>query len=420
LCGTRVYAPIEKIGQEIKCPDCHTRNVVPPLPEDRAKKSRGPTLEGTEEFGMSEVVERPKYRPLVRERGEYETLSAVDPATVEHRLTVPGERPRPPKAAAVQQADPGEDEEISIAPPVEVVEAARDPRTVLPKPDLEPEDPMYDGRYDDGLIGDFVDPRSTDAWKRAPFLYGIVEFLFFPSTLLRLIAFGLLLAMVAALVGMNIALAQQDSGLAQIMSLLLMRGAIPAAFGWLVMFAAAIHAVIVGTGNGEYEITTWPDWMFYEWFSPAMYIGLAAVVAIVPGGLIAGATFAATRDDPLMAAFGIAVPPLLSWLALFPFVLHSMLVEDSVMAIVSPLVLRSWKTAADAWVIFYTYSIGIAFLLAGAAALMLTGNMLITSVGAVALVAVLFLYARLLGRLMWYTSQKDAAPSGFRRQHASG
>src|SRR5206468_1077134 len=80
LCGTRVYAPLEQIGQEIKCLDCHTRNVVPPLKVDGTAKSKGPTLEGTEDFGMSEVVERPKYRPLVRERGEYDTLSATDPA----------------------------------------------------------------------------------------------------------------------------------------------------------------------------------------------------------------------------------------------------------------------------------------------------------------------------------------------------
>ncbi len=121
-----------------------------------------------------------------------------------------------------------------------------------------------------------------------------------------------------------------------------------------------------------------------------------------------------------MAAFGIAVPPLLSWLILFPFVLHSMLAEDRLAAIASPLVMRSLTNAADAWVIFYTYSIGLAFLLAGAGVLMLSPQALIAAVGAAGLVAALFLYARLLGRLMWYTSHKDAASAVPARRQAAG
>ncbi len=414
LCGTRVYAPIEKIGQEVKCPDCHSRNVVPPLKEDAAAKSKGPTLEGTEDFGMSEVVERPKYRPLVRERGEYDTLSAVDPASVEHRLTVPGQQPRRPKAAAVE-SEPREDEEVALAPPVEVVEAARDPRTILPKPDLEPEDPLYDGRYDDGLIGDFVDPRSTDAWKRAPFIYGIVEFLFFPSTLLRLIPFCLLLAVVAGLAHVGVKTWQEGG----ILVLFVMWGGIPLATVWLVSFTAFFHAIAVATGNGENEVTTWPDWNITEWFVPFMSVTVATVAALMPGALIAGATLAASTDDPLMAAFGIAVPPLISWLLIFPFVLHSMLAEDRLAAIASPIVLRSLTNAAEAWLIFYTYSIGLAFLLAGAAVLMLSSQTVMSAVGAAGLIAVLFVYARLLGRLMWYTSQKDAAPAAAAHHQAA-
>src|SRR5262245_48082616 len=438
LCGTRVYAPIEKIGQEIKCPDCHTRNVVPPLPEDAAKKSRGPTLEGTEEFGMSEVVERPKYRPLVRERGEYDTLSALDPAAIEHRSTVPRQQPRRAEAT-VQRADPGEDEEISIAPPVEVVEAARDPRTVLPKPDLEPEDPMYDGRYDDGLIGDFVDPRSTDAWKRAPFLYGIVEFLFFPSTMLpAVVAAALLIAVICAGQftlkhalsgdgGAPVVIVHLSSGIEvarsgggnpayAVIGLLFF---VPLLLIWLTYFSATFFTIARDTGNGSVEVGDWPDWKFYEWFGPTIYVAFALIVSVIPGGLIAAATYLASLSDPMMAAFGIAAPPILSWLILFPFVLHSMLVEDHVMAIASPSVIKTLHNAAEAWLIFYTYSIGITFLLSGALALMAVSQLLIAAVGACATVVVLFLYARLVGRLMWYTSHKDAAPAATAHRQAA-
>src|SRR5262249_52281025 len=106
---------------------------------------------------------------------------------------------------------------------------------------------------------------------------------------------------------------------------------------------------------------------------------------------------------------------------LFPIILHSMLAEDSVMAIMSPTVLRTLHSAGEAWVIFYAYSIGIAILLAGAIALMAAGQFMMVAVGACATVVVLFLYARLVGRPMGYPSHKDAAPAArAHRQAAHG
>jgi hypothetical protein len=341
-------------------------------------------------------------------RGEYETISAADPAAMEHRLSLPGERPRPAKASR-EPDEEHEGAEISLAPPVEVAEAARDPRTVLPRPEMEPEDPLYNGRYDDGLIGDFVDPRSPDAWKKAPLLYGIVEFLFFPSTLLRLVMFGLLLSAVGVLANMAIRAILEGGA-----PMFIMWAGIPLAFTWLLSFAAAFHTVVVATANGQNAIEEWPDWQIFEWLAPAMYTIVASALALVPGGLVAGLMTLATHSDPMMAAFAIAAPPLMSWLLLFPFVLHSMLAEDSVTAVASPIVINSLKTAADAWVIFYAYSMGIAFLLAGGLSLMAVSQFLITAVGAMATTAVVLLYARLLGRLMWYTSQKDGSSIGRR------
>ena len=41
LCGTRIYVKLEKIGQEVKCPDCHSRNlVVGPKEEGAARRQR--------------------------------------------------------------------------------------------------------------------------------------------------------------------------------------------------------------------------------------------------------------------------------------------------------------------------------------------------------------------------------------------
>src|SRR5262245_35136120 len=296
LCGTRTYAPLEKIGQTVKCPDCHTRNEVPGVKEagdrgrgtgDGGQGTEKPTLEGAEEFQMSEVVERPKYRPLQAARGEYEVLSALDPAAMEYRLTAPGERPRSKTATVETENETGE---ISLAPVEERAEAARDPRSILPQPEMEPENELYDGRYDDGVIGDNVDPRSPDAWKRAPMLYGIVEFVFYPSTLPRWLTTSVLLVMVVLLGRFTITFAMSD-GLDQLLGLLGILFFIPTCAIWVVHFSAMLLAIVQDTGSGGKEVTEWPEWNFFEWFASAAYLPVAGVISMLPGAVLGGLVF---------------------------------------------------------------------------------------------------------------------------------
>jgi hypothetical protein len=425
-----MYAPLDRAGQEIKCPDCYSRNTVPtPAGKAVEKKPSGPTLEGAEDFGMSEVVDRPKYRPLIAPRGEYEVLSALDPADVEHRLTVPGEQsarprheepagsahpPSPRKRVVVEPVDeePGpQEDDIALEPPVERSEEARDPRTILPQPDLEPEDPMYDGRYEGGPLGDGVDPKSPDAWKRAPLVIGILGFLFQPPTLLRLIFFGLGLVAVSMGGRWGFALARAG-GENQGYALMVLIATIPFGATWLISFAAAIQGVIEATANGDDAVSSWPDFDVFGWFGAARFILAATVVAGLPGTLAGGATLAASMGDPMMAAFGVAAPPVLSWMVLFPMVLYSMLAEDSMLAVYSTDAIRTLKAAADGWVFFYMYSIVLLIVAAFAAAMMVGGNTIVAIAGAMGLVALLILYARLLGRLMWYAGQKGTAYDG--------
>jgi hypothetical protein len=365
---------------------------------------------------MSDVVERPKYRPLQAARGEYEVLSALDPAAIEQRLTVPGEKPREkrapggagsgdPRTTGERTADPlrtGKGE-VSLAPVEERAEAARDPRTILPQPELEPENKLYDGRYDDGVIGDMVDPRAPDAWKRAPLVYGIVEFLFFGSTLLRLVMFAVGLLVVASIVRKGIASAQESP----VLLMFVIWGGIPLGSVWLFSFAAAAQSIVEATANGENEVATWPDWNVFAWFMPATYVLVAVVVSSIPGVAVAVGTYAANLDNPLMAAFGIAAPVVLSWLVLFPVVLFSMLVEESLFAVVSGETMRSLKVAGDAWVIFYAYSILIVLLGTAAGAMLAADNFLVSGLGAAAAVGVLMLYARLVGRVMWVSGKRQ-------------
>lgn len=412
LCGTRIYVKLEKIGQEVKCPDCHSRNLVAGPKEEGAAKAKGPTLEGTENYGMSTVVERPKFRPLQAARGEYEVLSALDPAAIEQRLTVPGEKPRKKKLVAKPADDQGgeEDEseehgELTLEAPLERAETARDPRSFLPQPEIEPENALYDGRYDDGLIGDMVDPRSPDAWKKAPLVYGIIEFLFRPTTILRWVFFAILFTVVVGIAKLGIAYAQQA------VVLFILWAGVPVLGVWLFSFAAAFHAIVEATGNGDDEVATWPDWNVFGWFGPSLFVLIAAVLSALPGGLIAAA-LALSLSEPLVAIFAIAAPVVLSMMLLFPFIYCSMLIEDNIFAFASAYTFRSLTIAGDAWMYFCMYSLGLVLLGTCAVGTLIANNMVFTAVGAVASMALLMVYARLIGRLMWVAAQRDAKYSG--------
>ncbi len=416
LCGTRTHVKLEKIGTEVKCPDCHSRNLVVGPKEEGAAKTKGPTLEGTEDYGMSEVVERPKYRPLRTARSEYEVISATDPAAIEQRLTVPGEKSRKKKLVAKpaddQEGDNDEEHsELSLEAPLERAEAARDPRSFLPQPEIAAEDPMYDGRYDDGLIGDMVDPRSPDAWKKAPLVYGIIDFLFRGGTILRWVMFAAMLTIVAELAKIGVQYAQAEDN-TQAVALFVLWAGVPVLAVWLFSFSAAFHAIVEATGNGDDEVATWPDWNVFGWFGPAMFVLLAAILSALPGGLIAAATFAASRASPMLAIFGIVSPVVFSMLVLFPFIYCSMLIEDNIFAFVSAYMLRSLTIAGDAWVYFCMYSLGLALLGTCAIGTLIAPNFVFTAVGAAAAMALLIVYARLLGRLMWVAAQRDAKYSG--------
>jgi hypothetical protein len=136
------------------------------------------------------------------------------------------------------------------------------------------------------------------------------------------------------------------------------------------------------------------------------------VAAALPGGLIGAATLAASLDSPLMAAFGIGAPIVLSMLILFPMFYCSMLIEDNLFAFLSGYTLRSLGIAGDAWLFSYMYAILLILLGTGAVATAAADNFIFTAVGAAATVALLIIYARLLGRLMWVAAQRDAKYGG--------
>jgi len=117
LCGTRMYAPLAKIGETIQCPDCHTVNEIlgpkkPPQP-----KKPGPTLDDAPDFGLGDPGTRPAYRPIIAPRGEYAELAEFDPAQRPAGWSRPERRATAvaPTTAVEEEED---ENEITVSAPV--------------------------------------------------------------------------------------------------------------------------------------------------------------------------------------------------------------------------------------------------------------------------------------------------------------
>lgn len=421
LCGTRLHAPLEKVGQTIQCPDCHRVNEILPPREPTSQKPKGPSLENAEEFDLSAEVQRPAYRPLQKPRGDYAVLSAFEPGAAPPGWTPPDSKPSPAGAPGSSQqpsrggpsataaptavAMPAEDEEeFAIEAPVERIELAPPP-IKLPTP--EPEEKLFDGRYDDDLIGANVDRKAPGAWKRAPFTVGIVEFLFQPGVLLRWILYGIGAAAVIGLMhftGAKEAAAASDADILMSRFLLLVTMMV---FGvsfvlWVAPFAVCCLAIVEDTANGDDEITSWPDYNFLDWFLKATFVPAAALVSGFPG-IVLGSFIVVSGAAP---AIYVWLTILASWVFLFPLVLCSMLDENSILSPYSKNTYRSLKAASDAWMLFYVFVIVLGVL--GALAFALAAYPFTSPIGAIAMVVLAFLFFRLLGRMMWIGHDKLA------------
>jgi hypothetical protein len=413
LCGTRMYAPLAKIGQTVRCHDCHTENPIkapvdPTAGKRAAAQSTQPTLDDVEEFGLSDVSERPVYRPLVAARGDDAILAALEPPPPGFASPDGGRADAITSSATKSVPHSADDDddggaEVTLSAPVERIEIK--PMVLTPTIHIEadPNAHLYDGRYDnDRLIGPGnFDRQTKDAWKKAPFLLGLVEFLFYPAALARWILYGLGLGVVLIVIQLAFALTFSNDPGAQLAAIFIDGFAGLATGLWLAPFAASLLAILEDTGNGMVEVENWPDWGIGDWFVKAFRVVVAAFVSGLPG-IFTAVLLVSGGVTPLVAP----LPVVASWTLLFPVVMYSSLVEDSLLAVYSIKTGQSIHRASEAWMLFYLYSVGLAIFGGAFATLALMPYFLTNMLGGAGLVTVAFIYCRVLGRLMWYCEEK--------------
>jgi DNA-directed RNA polymerase subunit RPC12/RpoP len=411
VCHTRMTAPETQIGQQIVCPDCGTRVVIPPKAEPVPRKPMVPL----EAYALCE---------------DYDPASFPSGIQQEGRACGASERSDPTEYIAVYcglcgtliQATPDQagrevtcpdcGRPVLVPPPV-------------PKPRHDPLDEI-DGEYDLAKGGETFErplptfrppwagtaraegrlPSERPAPPRWPLLSGVFNFPCYRTTWMRWLSLSACAAPIAYLAYAGWCFARgigAGAGMAglgpMIVGLMFTSMAVCMAVAWFAVMSVNLLAIVWDTAAGNDIVESWPDaFGFIDWAGSTFFVINSAALAA-----LAGLGLGWLMDCGNLPGWSarIAVP-----LALFPPLLISMLEMNSATAPFSPAVCRSLVSNWRAWVGFYLET---TFLLAAAggvlAAVPLPGKPLLEMfLAAAVIVATLMIYFRLLGRLAWCCS----------------
>ncbi|NUQ62219.1 MAG: hypothetical protein HUU20_07010 [Pirellulales bacterium] len=236
------------------------------------------------------------------------------------------------------------------------------------------------------------DPADEMPPPPATFLSGVLRFPWYLQSLTPWIfcSFGLALSFLGVVLAFWLA----DHGLT--MAAYAMRFSIC----WVIVFSLSylsgcFLAIIEGTAGGYDEITDWPkgDWRDY-FFSLGYPVGMLVLAALV-GTAAYWLTFRQSYAVPVVVGFLV-----------YPFFLLSAMESGSVLGFISRPILRTCIDLWWGWIIVYTITAAMfAGWLAWALYFFPYEGFFTAGVSGPILAAILFIYARLLGRLAWWAQK---------------
>jgi DNA-directed RNA polymerase subunit M/transcription elongation factor TFIIS len=385
LCGTRLYARPDQIGATIRCPDCHTDNVVasPPKPTERKR-----FMDETDLYELQPLDDdfsRPaedeqlfRFRCPVCESLLYGRRERVgEPITCHDcgsSLVVP-KPPPPKKRAPVSAEDPG----IIVAAPSDRKELETNVGQIMARARqrvLERE-------------------REIPQPPRRPFVSGLFLFPFYGSVAPTWVVQSMVLSLILWLV----TAAFEMTGKMQIIGIFLMIIASVLSFVLIVLAAVCWMTIIQWTAMGYPTVREWPAVEIFEWLWKTFFLISAFGLSVAPGALLASV---------LPGGLGRALYALPFAFLLFPFVLLSMLDADSPFVPFTRFIHGSITAVPRAWVIFYaqTFLLLVVVAVPQAVAALVPDERSWQYVSIVVLMIATTLYFRLLGRLAWYINEK--------------
>ncbi len=372
-----MYAKPEQIGKQVQCPDCHSPVLVRPL---KAGVSSAPATTAS------------ALRPPGARHAPAPTPIATAATNDEDELALRDEIPSPRPPAAIPGMLDDDEGEMLLRPAEEIT---------TPKPQLPRlEDIKNDEEYQD----DWRD--ETLEQEMRPFVSGIINFLFQPGALTRCIAYALGAALLSG--GWHFAIAMLSLGgtLGTIMALLSFIAVGVATFLFVGVLSVIYLTVVQDTANGHNVVENWPDMNFFNWALDARFVISAVGLAVVPGGIVSTLIFSGSYPwaEPASAA-----PVVVSLWLLLPWILLSMLAGASVFSVVNLQVINAIRRSADGMLFFFMQS---ALVMLGVFLMVFAqwaSSPILPMIAAAGLILLLFVYFRLLGRLMWYCGLKHAS-----------
>jgi hypothetical protein len=351
-----MYATAAEIGKIKKCPDCHT-------PCEVKEPKAGVATTATVTSAL-----RP---PGARDIPTSDVVASINTGAAEPMLSA-------------------EDDELLLRAP----EAITVPPPKLPKlEDFDTEQEEEDDWSDETMHQEI-----------RPFVTGVIGFLFQPGAATRCIAYAIGAAGLSAVAHVVIWIFKAGGALGQFTGvgggvLILLPSLL-----FAVSLAVIYLTIIQETANGSDVVEGWPDMNFFDWALNARFVLVALAIAAGPGAILStGLLMTLPWDNPLWFA-NVVVSV---WM-LFPWIILSMLGGASMASIYNPKVVQSIIRSRDGLLMFFIQS---ALVMLGVYLGMFaqySTSLPLVAFGAAAAVALGFIYARLLGRLLWY-SQASAA-----------
>lgn len=407
MCDTRLHARPENVGRKVKCPDCGAGTVVPPPPKERPPQ-KPIALEG-EQYDVWPVGQQPTAAELLANQPK---MSAFECSLCGTRLTATsdqvdelivcpdcGAKTRVPPDRDTDEHTPwreddGEDLDMEVVGPETrratslpgAIDLAEAHSHAAVSPEAETETTTYSTR-----------PELS----RWPLQTKILLFPFSEGMPVRIVLFAAWSALAAWLLVKGIEFMGMQYG--AFITMFFMATSVILGIMCVSALAACWLAIVTESSEGNDVVEAWPDMVFLDWMFEGMYVIMAALVACIPGWLLA----LLWPGEPAVRAGMIAGGAVVC----FPMVLLSMLDVGSPLAPLSGKILGSLWRAPGAWLMFWAES---GLLVAGLAAV--GAAIYQWSLAGLVLLAPLFVvvsvwYFRLLGRLGWVLAEKTTSVS---------
>lgn len=372
LCGSLFYVKPEQIGQETKCPDCHSVNVVKP-PREKAKQVV--IEDDDDDFRLSDPVERPPMPvelPGVLSTFQDEMRSAASHGSMKAMEQLkPPMKPPSPRPAETKPSGPKPATNATGAIMERALREAEEAEAAMPK------------------------------LPAKPFSTGLMLFLIEPQAAARGIGLALMMGLIFVVLTWVLAMGSSQ-GVQQMGSVFLLMPLALLGLVFVFVTAASGIAVLQETSNGRDQIEKWPGWPISDWIGDSFFVINSIFLSFVPGFLVGQVLSCAGVPSWFKLILGTV-----TLVALLPPMLLSMLEAGSPTAPYSAVIWGSLQKQKKAWKSFYIRAgiVGTLFLVA--ASLSLSGWMILTAIGCAATVALVLVFFRLLGRLAWVLAEAE-------------